>query len=179
MHSYYALSTLFMLHDQGLLLPFLSHLAGENPQTPPHRRREGLDSVPSPVKHSPVNDCGLINTNKNKDDARRVMRISDRKDMLQSPEPPGVVSLRNGPLDSDEVLARRAARFGRGLTSLEGPRGKVDRGVSRLAPPDAPRGKTSQSPKRRTLSAEGRTQRSPDKRARGVAQRTPSPTGRG
>jgi len=31
MHSYYALSTLYTLHDQGVLLPFLSHLASELP----------------------------------------------------------------------------------------------------------------------------------------------------
>lgn len=167
MHSYYALSTLFMLHDQGLLLPFLSHIAGENPQTPLHKRREGLDSVPSPEKHSLVNGGGLAKTSRSKDDARVVMRISDGKDMQQSP-----------PV-TDEILARRAARFGGTLTSPEAHRGRMDRGIAHVTSPDALRAKTSQSPKRRTPSAEGRARCSHDKHAGGIVKRTPSPKDRG
>lgn len=37
MHSYYALATLFMLHDQGLLMPFLGHMCGSAQQTPAPR----------------------------------------------------------------------------------------------------------------------------------------------
>lgn len=164
MHSYYALSTLFMLHDQRLLLPFLSHLAGEHPQTPAPRRRENLDSVRSPVKQYPVND-----------DVRTVMHTSNHKDRLRSPEASGAVSLTSGPMESEEVLARRAARFGGSITSAEDSSGRAEKGSVRLTSPDAPRGKISLSPKRDTASAEGRRGRSPDKHENAMTHATLSP----
>lgn len=168
MHSYYALSTLFMLHDQGLLLPFLSHLAGDHPQTPAHRRRENLDSVLSPMKQYPGND-----------EVRTVMHTSNHKDRLQSPEASGRVTLRSGPLVSEEVLARRAARFGGGLTSPEASHSKEEMATVRRTSPDTPLDKASSPPKPRTLSRSPK-QRAPsaEDRAHGIAHRTPSPRGR-